>query len=137
MEAPTSLKEVQKLSRRLATLGIFISISWEKCFPFFKALKQVKDFIWNDESQKTFEELKKYMAKPPLLAKPIADEVLYLYLAVSDKAISAILVKYKETVQKSIYYVSKTLHSTELNYSAIEKFALAMITTLRKLRPYF
>ena len=137
MEAPTSLKEVQKLTGRLAALGRFISKSGEKCLPFFKALKKVKDFIWTDESQKAFEELKKYMAEPPLLAKPSADEVLYLYMAVSDKAISAVLVKEEERVQKPVYYVSKTLHGAELNYSAIEKFALAMITASRKLRPYF
>ena len=77
------------------------------------------------------------MATPPLLAKPSQGEVLYLYLAVSDKALSAVLVKQEDKVQKPIYYVSKVLHGAELNYSIIEKFALAMITTSRKLRPYF
>ena len=74
------------------------------------------------------------MAEPPLLSKPNADEVLYLYLTVSDMAINA--VKEKERVQKPIYYVRKTLHGAKINYSTIEKFALAMITS-RKLRPYF
>ena len=60
------------------------------------------------------------MAEPPLLAKPNADEVLYLYLVISDKAISAMLVKEEEKIQKPVYYVSKTLHGAELNYSAIE-----------------
>ena len=137
MEAPTSLKEVQKLTRRLVALGRFISKSEEKCLPFFKALKKVKDFILTNESQKAFEDLKKYMAEPPLLEKPNADEILYLYLAVSNKAISAVLVKEEEKIQKPVYYVSKTLHGAELNYSAIEKFVLAMITTSKKLRPYF
>ena len=50
---------------------------------FFKSLKKVKDFVWSEESQKAFEELKTYMAQAPLLAKPASNEVLYLYLAVS------------------------------------------------------
>ena len=136
MEAPTSLKEVQKLTARLSALGRFISKSGEKCLPFFKALKKVNDFIWTNESQKAFEYLKRYMAEPPLLSKPNTDEVLYLYLAVSDKAINAVLVKEGEKIQKHVYYVSKTLYEAELNYSAIEKLALGMITTSRKLRPY-
>ena len=90
-----------------------------------------------DESQKAFEDLKRYMAKSPLLAKPNAEKVLYLYLDVSDKAISAVLVKEEEKIQKPVYYVSKTLHGAELNYSSIEKFTLAMITASRKPRPYF
>ena len=47
------------------------------------------------------------MAKPPLLAKPNEDEVLYLYLTISDKAISAVLVKEEERIQKPVYYVTK------------------------------
>ena len=135
IEAPTSLKEVQKLTGRLTALGRFISKSGEKCLPFFKALKKVKDFISNVEIQKAFEDLKRYMAEPPLLAKPNTDAVLYLYLAISDKAISAVLVKEEEKIKKPVYYVSKTLHGAELNYSSIEKFALTMITASRKLRP--
>ena len=122
MEAPTSLKEVQKLTGRLAALGRFISKSGEKCLPFFKALKKVKDFIWTDESQKAFEDLKRYMVEPPLLAKPNEEKVLYLYLDVSDKAISMVLVNEEEKIQKPVYYVSKTLHGSELKYSSIEKF---------------
>ena len=61
----------------------------------------MKDFVWTDESQKAFEDLKKYMAEPPLLAKPNSGEVLYLYLFVSDKATSAVLVKEEEKIQKA------------------------------------
>ena len=134
MEAPTSIKDVQKLTGRLAALGRFISKSGEKCLPFFKTLKKAKEFTWNEESQKAFEDLKWYMATPPLLSKPKQGEVLYLCLAVSDKSLSAVLVKQEDKVQKPIYYVSKVLHGAELNYSTIEKFALAMITASRKLR---
>ena len=54
MEALTSLKDVQKLTGRLAALGRFISKSGEKCLPFFKAIKKVKEFIWIEESQRAF-----------------------------------------------------------------------------------
>ncbi|WOH00585.1 hypothetical protein DCAR_0519954 [Daucus carota subsp. sativus] len=107
------------------------------CLPFFKALKKVKDFEWTSESQEAFEQLKKYMAEPPLLSKPVDGETLYVYLAVSEKALSAVLVREDRKIQKPVYYVSKILHGAELNYSVIEKFALAMITASRKLRPYF
>ena len=137
MEAPISIKDVQKLTGRLAALGRFIYKSREKCLPFFKTLKKAKVFTWNEESQKAFEDLKWHMAISQLLAKPSQGEVLYLYLAVSDKALSVVLVKQEDKVQKPIYYVIMVLHGVELNYSTIEKFALAMITTSRKLRPYF
>ena len=70
METPTSIKDVQKLTGRLAALGRFISKSGEKCLPFFKTLKKAKEFTWNKESQKAFKDLKQYMVTPPFLAKP-------------------------------------------------------------------
>ena len=93
MESPTSVRDVQKITGRIAALGRFVSKSGDKCLPFFKALKKVKNFEWTDESQVAFEELKKYMAEPPLLSKPIDGEVLYVYLAVSEQALSAVLVR--------------------------------------------
>ena len=61
--------------------------------------------------------------------------ILYVYLAVSDKAVSVVLVHADKKVQKPVYYDSKVLHGAELNYSMIEKFALTMITTSRNLSP--
>ncbi|KAL8105088.1 hypothetical protein AgCh_029034 [Apium graveolens] len=77
------------------------------------------------------------MAQAPLLAKPVLSEVLFLYLVVSESALSAVLVKEELKVQKPVYYVSEILYGAELNYSTIEKFALALVMASRKLRPYF
>ncbi|XP_063947571.1 uncharacterized protein LOC135152047 [Daucus carota subsp. sativus] len=80
MEPPKSIRDVQKLT----------------------ALKKVKNFEWTEESQVAFEELKKYMAEPPLLSKPIDGETLYVYLAVSEQALSAVLVREELKVQKPV-----------------------------------
>ncbi|XP_074351630.1 uncharacterized protein LOC141690755 [Apium graveolens] len=77
------------------------------------------------------------MTEAPLLAKPSPEDILYLYLAVSEQAVSAVLMKEEQKLEKPIYYVSKVLHGAELNYSTTEKFVFALITTSRKLRPYF
>ncbi|XP_074336883.1 uncharacterized protein LOC141674055 [Apium graveolens] len=137
MEPPRTIKDVQKLTGRIAALKRFISKSGDKCLPFFKTLKKVKDFEWIAESQEASEQLKKYMTKSPLLAKPCSEDTLYLYLAVTEQAVSAVLVKEEQKLRKPVYYVSKVLHEAELNYSTMEKFALALITASRKLRPYF
>ena len=49
-----------------------------------------------------FDELKKYMAEPPLLSKPIDGEVLCVYLAVSEQALSAVLVRDELKIQKPV-----------------------------------
>ncbi|XP_074362454.1 uncharacterized protein LOC141702723 [Apium graveolens] len=77
------------------------------------------------------------MTEAPFLAKPSPEDTLYLYLTVSEQVVSAVLVKEEQKLQNHVYYVSKVLHEAELNYSTTEKFALALITASRKLRPYF
>uniref|UniRef100_A0A2N9FIS9 Uncharacterized protein n=1 Tax=Fagus sylvatica TaxID=28930 RepID=A0A2N9FIS9_FAGSY len=90
MQPPKNTKEVQRLTGRVAALNRFMSRSTDKCLPFFKTLK--KAFEWTDECQRAFEELKKYLTKPPLLSPSKQGEELYLYLAVSPTALAFALV---------------------------------------------
>ena len=59
----------------------------DKCLLFFRILK--KAFEWTDERQEAFEELKEYLALPPLLSLSKAGEELSLYLAVPPTTISS------------------------------------------------
>ncbi|KAL2240906.1 UNVERIFIED_CONTAM: Retrovirus-related Pol polyprotein from transposon [Sesamum indicum] len=83
------------------------------------------------------EDNKSYLMKPPLLANPKEGEVLFLYLAVSENTVSSVLVREFEGIQNPIYYVSKLLQGAKKRYSEMEKLALALVVTARKLRPYF
>lgn len=47
--------------------------------------------------------------EPTTLFKPIHGEIIYLYLAVSKEAISIVLVREEDHIQKPIYYISKRL----------------------------
>ena len=66
MVSPRTVKEVQKLTRRIAALNRFVSRATDKCLPFFKTLKQA--FAWTDKCEVAFQELKRYLSNPPLLS---------------------------------------------------------------------
>ncbi|XP_057808901.1 uncharacterized protein LOC131023379 [Salvia miltiorrhiza] len=89
------------------------------------------------ECRAAFEDLKVYLAKLPTLTKPVPGETLYLYIAVGEDAISSVLIREEGSHQKPIYFVSRIIQGPELNYTEIEKAALAVMVTARKLRPYF
>ncbi|KAL2243910.1 UNVERIFIED_CONTAM: Retrovirus-related Pol polyprotein from transposon opus [Sesamum indicum] len=137
LKSPTTVKEVQKFTDKLASLNRFISKSSDRNLPFFKLLRKTKNFEWTEECEQAFQDLKTYLRSPPLLTNPKGSEVLYVYLAVSENAISSALVRKEEGVQSPIYYVSKMLQGAERRYAQIEKLALALVVTARKLRPYF
>ncbi|KAK3029250.1 hypothetical protein RJ639_038156 [Escallonia herrerae] len=86
---------------------------------------------------KSFEELKAHLSSPPLLSKPFPGEYLLIYLSVTEVAVSAVLIREEDGVQKPIYYVSKVLQDVETRYPKIDKIALALIISARRLRPYF
>jgi hypothetical protein len=135
MQPPRKTKHLQQLTGRIAALNRFISRSTEKCLSFFKILK--KAFVWDSQCDDAFENLKKYLMNPPLLSRPVEEEILYLYLAVSTSAVSSALVREKAGVQRPVYFISKALHGAEERYPRIEKLAFALVISARKLRPYF
>lgn len=62
MEPPRSVKDMQKLTGRLAALNRFLSKSAEKSLPFFQILKKAETFVWTEECQRAFDELKSYLS---------------------------------------------------------------------------
>uniref|UniRef100_A0A2N9G1P7 Uncharacterized protein n=1 Tax=Fagus sylvatica TaxID=28930 RepID=A0A2N9G1P7_FAGSY len=135
MTPPRTVKEVQSLTGRVAALNRFVSRATDKCLPFFKTLR--KAFIWTDECQKSFEELKIYLTSPPLLSPSQQGETLSLYLTISPTAVSSALIREDGGTQLPVYYTSKSFQGAEERYPAMEKLALALVIAARKLRPYF
>ena len=137
MRSPSKTKEVQSLIGKVTALDRFISKAMDKCLTFFESLKGNKRFMWDEKYEQAFKALKEYLGRPPLLSKPINGESLFLYLVVSEYTISRALIREEERVQWPAYYISKCLVDIETRYLEMEKLALALVATSRKLRPYF
>ena len=120
-----------------AALNHFISRSAEKCRPFFDLIKKGKNFYWGDQSDQAFERLKAYLAAAPLLSTPVNGESLYIYLAISKHAVSAAIVQEDYSIQKPVYYTSKTLDGAESRYLPLKKLAFALVCSAKKLPHYF
>ena len=135
MPSPSGIKEVQRLTGRIAALSRFVSRASDKCQPFFQVLK--KGFQWDTKCEEEFSALKTYLSSPPILVSPVDGELLTLYLAVSDFSTNIVLVRDKERVQHPVYDCSQALRGAEERYPRMKKLILALVTAARKLRPYF
>ena len=135
MPSPSGIKEVQRLTGRIAALSRFVSRASDKCQPFFQILK--KAFQWDTKCEEAFSALKTYLSSPPILVSHVEGELLTLYLVVSDFSTSVVFVRDKERVQHPVYYCSRALRGEEERYPRMEKLILALVTAARKLRPYF
>ncbi|XP_073063960.1 uncharacterized protein [Primulina eburnea] len=137
MSPPGNQQEVQKLAGRIAALSRFISRAAHRSLPFFLLLRKAKKFEWDEECMKAFDDLKKYLAELPILAKPAPGEQLYVFFSATEIAVSSVLIRQKGTEQSPVYYISHVLKGAELRYAVVGKLALALVTTARRLKPYF
>ncbi|KAI5311613.1 hypothetical protein L3X38_040786 [Prunus dulcis] len=102
-----------------------------------RALKKGQRDKWDEECEVAFQNLKTYLTSPPLLSKPVPGEDLFVYLAVSNSAISSALIREELGAKHLVFYPSKALLDAETCYPKLDKLILAIVVSARKLRPYY
>ncbi|GKD57838.1 reverse transcriptase domain-containing protein, partial [Tanacetum coccineum] len=117
LPSPKCLKDVQKLNGKLASLN--------------------SDFHWTTEAEEAFKQMKQLIAELPMLTAPMEKEELIVYLAATKETVSAVLMTEREAKQMPIYFVSRALRGSELNYTSIEKLVLALVHASKRLKRYF
>ncbi|GKE10429.1 reverse transcriptase domain-containing protein [Tanacetum coccineum] len=133
---------MQSLSGKLDSLNCFLAKSAERSLPFFNTLKNITkenkhEYRWTEEAKEAFQQMKKLIMDLPSLTPPWEKETLYVYLAVSADAVSAVLLTDRKGRQCPVQYVSRMLNEAERKYAPMEKLALSLIHMTRRLRRYF
>ncbi|GKA54675.1 hypothetical protein Tco_0753624 [Tanacetum coccineum] len=75
LPSPRTIKEVQSLNGKLASLNRFLYKSAEKSLPLFKTLKKCikkSDFHWTPDAEQAFKQLKQHLSELPLLVAPLS-----------------------------------------------------------------
>ena len=85
----------------------------------------------------TFQKLKEYLSRLPIMSSPKVDEVPFAYIVVAPHTVSFVLVQADSDVQRPVYYVSKSLHEAKVCYLPLEKAILVVVHATRKLLHYF
>jgi hypothetical protein len=100
-------------------------------------LKKETPFIWDERAQESFDALKKALLLAPLLKSPDYSRDYLIYIVVFEETIGMVLVQEDDELHEHvIYYLIRNLVGLELNYSHIEKLALAVIHAIQHLRHY-
>jgi len=102
-----------------------------------KLLKKSAKFAWDDTCQQSFDQLKQLLTTPPILSKPSPNLPLVVYISVSDSVVSAAIIQEIDNQQQPIYFIRRVLQDPETRYQMVERVALSLVTTARRLRPYF
>lgn len=131
---PQNVKSTQRLLGLYAYYRRFLHNASLTCSPLYELLKKGKGkFVWTDECEKAFIELKKALTSSPILAYPNFNETFIVSVDSSIKAIGGVL---SQAHDKPIHYFSKTLNSAQTRYSTIERELLAIIYSVLHFSPY-
>src|SRR5256886_3233891 len=134
---PRSLRELCGLQGHLAYIRRFIANLSGKCQPFSKLMKKGVSFVWDQQCQEAFDEIKRYLTSPPVLVAPVAGKPFLLYVRSMDHSLGALLAQHNdEGYEQAIYYLSRTLLGAEHRYRSVEKECLALVFAVQKMRHY-
>nr|GFA08708.1 retrotransposon protein, putative, Ty3-gypsy subclass [Tanacetum cinerariifolium] len=91
-----------------------------------------KEFVWNEEREKSFEELKQRLVSAPVLVLPSGLGGFQIYSDASKKGLGCVLMQHG----KVIAYASRQLKPYEVNYPTHDLELAAVVFTLKIWRHY-
>ena len=136
LPSPTNVKTVRQFLGHAGFYRRFIMDFSKIAKPLYKLLEKDAKFVWDENCQKSFEELKAYLTTAPIVRGPKWKLPFEVMCDASDLAIGAVLRQREEGKPYVVYYASKTLNEVQRNYTTTEKELLAVVYALDKFRAY-
>ena len=106
------------------------------CIPLNKLLRKNEPFVWTENCQQSFDNLKSTLLKPTILQYPDFEKTFILTTDASDFACGAVLSQNFDTNDLPISFASRTFTKGEANKHIIEKELAAIHWAIMHFRSY-
>ena len=138
LETPNNVKGISKLLGHVGWYRELIPDFAKIAVPITQLFKKDVRFVWTEECQKAFEELRSKLSTYSVLRPPDWEKPFHVYCDVSNVAVGSALCQPTGEKGKDlpVAYASKQLTSAGKNYSTTEKECLAMVFSVKKFRHY-
>ena len=134
---PTTVKGVQSFLGLAGWYRNFVKDYSKISKPLNRLTRKSNPFDWTQECEDAFQELKKRLASPPVLARPDFNKDFILHTDASTIGLGAILAqKDDKGKERVIYYASRGLIPAEENYTVTELELLAVVWAVKKFHHY-
>ena len=133
LPTPKCVKDIRSFLGHTGFYRRFIRDFSAIAHPLCNLLAKDVTFEW---SHAAFDKLKTMLVSPPIMRSSIWDLPFEIMCEASDYAILAVLGQREDKKAFVIYYSSKTLDSTQSNYTTTEKEFLVVVFALEKFRSY-
>ena len=133
LKPPTTQKGCRSFAGVVNFVSIFCPELQKLLKPIYELTKKGRPFIWGDEQQKAFDEIKSRLLKPPILSMPDKRGRFLLYSDTSKFATGSTLYQVQGGKPKLIAYVSKRMPEAARNYSITELEMCGLAINIAKL----
>lgn len=134
---PTTKKELQRFLGMVGYYRNFCSNFSTVVSPLTDLLKGGAKFVWSVDCKRAFENVKLLLSTEPVLAAPRLDKPFQLQVDASQVGAGAVLLQAdEEGIHRPVCYFSKKFNKHQVNYSTIEKEALALVWALKHFEVY-
>ena len=117
LRLPTTVKGCRSFEGMVNFLDIFCQ-DLQKCLkPIYDLTRKERQFVWGQEQQTTFNEIKSRLKKPPVLHLPDGKGKFHLYSDTGTHVTGSALYQIQNGKPKPIAYASKRLPEAAKNYS--------------------
>ena len=104
--------------------------------PLYKLLEKDAKFLWDEDCQRSFEELKAHLTTAPIVRAPNCQLPFEVMCDASGLTIGVVLGQREGGKPYVVYYASKTLNEAHRNYTTTKKELLAVVYASDKFRAY-
>ena len=120
LEPPTTIKGCRIFVGMVNFVSIFCPELQKLLKPIYNLTRKGRQFIWGEDQQKAFDEIKHRLQRPPLLHLPDRHGRFQLYSDTSKFATGSALYQIQNGQPRLIAYASKRMPEAAKNYSITE-----------------
>lgn len=129
---PTTVTEIRSFLGLAGYYRRFVEGFSKLALPLTQLMRKGEKFVWTDEREKSFEELKRRLVSTPILTLPSGSGGFQIYSDASKKGLGCVLMQH----EKVIAYASRQLKPYEENYPTHDLELAAVVFALKIWRHY-
>lgn len=134
---PSTVRQIRRFLGITGWYRRFIANYSGIAAPITNLLSGKGKFVWTEEAQIAFDQLKRCITTAPVLANPDFSRQLVIQCDASSTGVGCVLYQVQEDgLEHPIAFMSKKLNAAQRNYSVTEQECYAAVLGIKKFRPY-
>jgi transposase InsO family protein len=133
---PKSVTDIMKFLGLVGFYRKFVPEFAKYAKPLHDLTKKNQKFLWTDETQVSFDQLKNSLSELTEVFMPDLNHPFVIQADASESGLGAVLLQEKDGIRYPVWFASRSLKPAETRYSTSEKECLGVLWAIEKFRGF-